>query len=137
MNNPGSHGESKKQTGDQSTETETTLNTSADDTPETQTKHDQQVVPYDEDDVAMCVWGFILIHVESTQQFQSNNLIPQAIKQLIVYFVGTLWTEFVYGSDFDKNGICYGIATDYGQKPFSNPHNQGLITIKSSWWYIG
>eukprot|EP01083_Nonionella_stella_P069682 185914_1 len=92
-------------------------------------------VPYDDDEYAvMCVWGFILIHMESTQQFQSNNLIPQAIKQLIVYFVGKLWTEFVYESDFDTNGICYAIASNYGQKPFSNPHDQGLITIKSSEW---
>eukprot|EP01084_Bolivina_argentea_P089584 161619_1 len=92
-------------------QTETASNTSTDDTPQTQTQHDQGVV--------LCVWGFILIHMESTQQFQSNNLIPQAIKQLIVYFVGKLWTEFVYESDFDTNGICYAIASNYGQKEFS------------------
>eukprot|EP01083_Nonionella_stella_P182713 658098_1 len=129
MDNPGSHSESKKQIGDQSTETETALNTSTNDTPGTQTKHDQ--------DVVMCVCGFILIHMESTQQFQSNNLIPQAIKQLIVSFVGKVWTEFVYESDFDTNGICYAIGCNDGQKQFSNPHNQGLITIKSSKWSSG
>eukprot|EP01083_Nonionella_stella_P159536 520522_1 len=91
-------------------------------------------VPYDEDGVVMCVWGFILIHMESTQQFQSNNVIPQAIKQLIVNFVGKLWTEFVYESDFDTNGICYAIGSNFGQKEFSNPHHQGLITMKSSKW---
>eukprot|EP01083_Nonionella_stella_P122359 368116_1 len=57
-------------------------------TTEAQTKHEQQVVPYDEYAVVMCVWGFILIHMESTQPFQSNNVIPEAIKQLIVNFVG-------------------------------------------------
>eukprot|EP01083_Nonionella_stella_P306715 1075269_1 len=82
-------------------QTETALDISTDDAPKAQTKHEQQVVPYDEYAVVMCVWGFILIHMESTQQFQSNNLIPQAIKQLIVSFVGKVWTEFVYESDFD------------------------------------
>eukprot|EP01083_Nonionella_stella_P271788 921307_1 len=156
MNNSHSHSESNK-TGNQSTElisaldllisvfdaqqttygttckqTETALNTSTDDAPETQTKHDQDVVPYDEYDVVMCVWGFILIHMESTQQIQFNNVIPQAIKQLIVNFVGKLCTEFVYESDFDTNGICYAIGSNYGQKQFTNPHTQGLITVKSS-----
>eukprot|EP01083_Nonionella_stella_P273883 929396_1 len=91
------HDQIIKQTGDQSNEqtacgvrttckqTETAFNTSADDTPQTQTKHDQDVA------ISLCVWGFILIHVESTQQFQSNNVIPEAIKQLIVNFVGKLW----------------------------------------------
>eukprot|EP01083_Nonionella_stella_P146529 460970_1 len=63
-------------------QTETSLNTSADDPPETQTKHAEEVFPYDEYDVAMCVSGFILMHMESTQQLiQSNiNVIPEAIK---------------------------------------------------------
>eukprot|EP01083_Nonionella_stella_P116371 345761_1 len=42
----------------------------------------------DEQKAVMCVCGFILIHMESTQQFQSNNVIPEAVKQLIVNFVG-------------------------------------------------
>eukprot|EP01083_Nonionella_stella_P271789 921308_1 len=108
MNNSHSHSESNK-TGNQSTElisaldllisvfdaqqttygttckqTEPAFNTST----EAQTKHDQVVVPYDEYDVVMCVWGFILIHMEFTQQFQFNNVIPEAIKQLIVNFMG-------------------------------------------------
>eukprot|EP01083_Nonionella_stella_P111629 327589_1 len=41
---------------------------------------------------------------------------------------------FVYESDFDTNGICYAIGSNYGQKQFSNPHTQGLITITSSKW---
>eukprot|EP01083_Nonionella_stella_P069866 186520_1 len=81
------HDQISKQTGDQGVrttckQTETASNTSTDDTPQTQTKHDQDVA------ISLCVWGFILIHVESTQQFQSNNVIPEAIKQLIVNFVG-------------------------------------------------
>eukprot|EP01083_Nonionella_stella_P179827 639514_1 len=82
-----------KQTGDQSKVDPpsmliSALNTSTDDAPETQTKHAEEVFPYDEYDVVMCVWGFILIHVEFTQQFQFNNVIPEAIKQLIVNFMG-------------------------------------------------
>eukprot|EP01084_Bolivina_argentea_P089583 161618_1 len=79
------HDQIIKQTGDQGVrttckQTETASNTSTDDTPQTQTQHDQGVV--------LCVWGFILIHMESTQPFQSNNVIPEAIKQLIVNFMG-------------------------------------------------
>eukprot|EP01083_Nonionella_stella_P111630 327592_1 len=44
---------------------------------------------------------------------------------------------FVYESDFDTNGICYAIGSNYGQKRFSNPHTQGLIIIKSSQWASG
>eukprot|EP01083_Nonionella_stella_P111628 327587_1 len=44
---------------------------------------------------------------------------------------------FVYVSDFDTNGICYAIGSNYGQKRFSNPHTQGLIIIKSSRWANG
>eukprot|EP01083_Nonionella_stella_P188595 695489_1 len=44
---------------------------------------------------------------------------------------------FVYKSDFDRNGICYAIGSNYGQKQFSNPHTQGLVTVKSSKWCSG
>eukprot|EP01083_Nonionella_stella_P166120 554419_1 len=44
---------------------------------------------------------------------------------------------FVYESDFDTNGICYAIGTNYGEKQFSNPHTQGLTTFNSSKWDQG
>eukprot|EP01083_Nonionella_stella_P122360 368118_1 len=68
-------------TGDQS-ETEAALDISTDDAPEAQTTHEQQVVPYDEYDVVMCVWGFIRMYIEC------NKVIPEELKQLIMHFVG-------------------------------------------------
>eukprot|EP01083_Nonionella_stella_P220084 787789_1 len=55
---------------------------------ELDTHANQQVVVHDEYDDAMCVWGFLRIHIESTQQFQSNKVIPEAVKQLIMNFLG-------------------------------------------------
>eukprot|EP01084_Bolivina_argentea_P105421 188770_1 len=68
----------------------------------------------------------------------NNELKPMNIDPLIVEFK-TLDTQkvFVYESDFDVNGICYAIGSNYGQKQFSNPHTQGLVTVKSSKWYSG
>eukprot|EP01084_Bolivina_argentea_P089582 161617_1 len=59
----------------------TSLNTITDD--------DQQEIQFDHDeyDDAMCVWGFIRTHIESTQQSQSNTIIPEAVKQLIMNFL--------------------------------------------------
>eukprot|EP01083_Nonionella_stella_P122150 367356_1 len=68
----------------------------------------------------------------------NNELKPMHmnIDPLIVEFK-TLDTQkvFVYESDFDTNGICYAIGSNYGQKQFTNPHTQGLITVKSSKWH--
>eukprot|EP01083_Nonionella_stella_P244771 851493_1 len=90
------------------------LNTSTGDVPETQTKHDEEVVLYDEYDVVMCVWGFILIHMESTQPFQSNNVIPEAIKQLIVNFVGEYFLFLKMTNDSEHQQIELKIHSHKG-----------------------
>ena len=42
-------------------------------------------------------------------------------------------TTHVYsGEDFDKNGIIYAIGTDDGQKPFSNPAQNGKVACTRS-----
>eukprot|EP01083_Nonionella_stella_P170362 579596_1 len=59
------------------------------------------------------------------------------IDPIMVQFKTLSHKAFVYVSDFDTNGICYAIGSNYGQKQFSNPHTQGLIIIKSSRWANG
>eukprot|EP01083_Nonionella_stella_P159539 520531_1 len=39
---------------------------------------------------------------------------------------------FVYESDFDENGIVYGLATEWGALPWHNPALNGWISMKSS-----
>eukprot|EP01083_Nonionella_stella_P049342 131527_1 len=39
--------------------------------------------------------------------------------------------DFVYQSDFDTNGICYALGTDFGTKEWQNPMEQGLVTVDS------
>eukprot|EP01084_Bolivina_argentea_P100315 180137_1 len=39
---------------------------------------------------------------------------------------------FIYGYDFDKNGIVYNIATDFGQKPWTNPGLSKKINVHLS-----
>eukprot|EP00483_Globobulimina_turgida_P008974 UN08992 len=42
--------------------------------------------------------------------------------------------RFVYKADFDGNGICYGLGSNYGKTQWSNPANKGLIRLKSTGW---
>eukprot|EP01083_Nonionella_stella_P317993 1160221_1 len=56
------------------------------------------------------------------------------IDPIMVQFKTLSHKAFVYESDFDTNGICYAIGSNFGQKEFSNPHHQGLIRLKSSKW---
>eukprot|EP01083_Nonionella_stella_P316879 1151325_1 len=45
--------------------------------------------------------------------------------------------NFVYSSDFDRNGICCALGTHFGTKQWRNPMELGLITVHSSsgWEY--
>eukprot|EP01083_Nonionella_stella_P316877 1151316_1 len=45
--------------------------------------------------------------------------------------------DFVYSSDFDRNGICCALGTHFGTKQWRNPMELGLITVHSSsgWEY--
>eukprot|EP01083_Nonionella_stella_P303155 1048267_1 len=79
------------------------------------------------------------MYIKLFETESNNELKPMNIDPLIVEFK-TLDTQkeqkvFVYESDFDVNGICYAIGSNYGQKQFTNPHTQGLITVKSSKWH--
>eukprot|EP01083_Nonionella_stella_P166339 555887_1 len=40
--------------------------------------------------------------------------------------------NFVYSSDFDRNGICCALGTHFGTKQWRNPMELGLITVHSS-----
>eukprot|EP01083_Nonionella_stella_P240307 840177_1 len=44
--------------------------------------------------------------------------------------------HFVRQSDFDTNGICYGIGSNYGQKAWSNPY-PNLIKLRATQWKNG
>eukprot|EP01083_Nonionella_stella_P103266 294775_1 len=59
------------------------------------------------------------------------------IGPIMVQFKTLSHKVFVYESDFDTNGICYAIGSNYGEKQFTNPHTQRLITITSSKWESG
>lgn len=39
-------------------------------------------------------------------------------------------TAFKYSSDFDTNGICYALGTDFGTQAWENPHTKGLLTVR-------
>eukprot|EP01083_Nonionella_stella_P141939 438233_1 len=45
--------------------------------------------------------------------------------------------NFVYSSDFDRNGICCALGTHFGSKQWRNPMELSLITVHSSngWLY--
>ena len=44
--------------------------------------------------------------------------------------------KFVYKHDYDSNGICYYLGTNYGKnKSWTNPAKSKKIKIKSSGWY--
>eukprot|EP01083_Nonionella_stella_P268453 907534_1 len=59
--------------------------------------------------------------------------IPTSITHYIAIFAFNI-PLYEYKSDFDTNGIVYGIGTQYGQTEWSNPAKQNLITLKSSEW---
>eukprot|EP01083_Nonionella_stella_P196643 723358_1 len=40
--------------------------------------------------------------------------------------------DFVYSSDFDRDGICYALGTHFGTEQWRNPMERGLITVHSS-----
>eukprot|EP01084_Bolivina_argentea_P238680 400984_1 len=41
---------------------------------------------------------------------------------------------FVYVNDYDKNGICYALATNFNKTKWINPARKKLISLKSSGW---
>jgi HECT-domain (ubiquitin-transferase)/Regulator of chromosome condensation (RCC1) repeat/SPRY domain/Kelch motif len=41
-------------------------------------------------------------------------------------------TEFVYESDFDKNGILFHLGTAFGTSPWKNPMDRKLVTVTSN-----
>eukprot|EP01084_Bolivina_argentea_P238679 400982_1 len=41
---------------------------------------------------------------------------------------------FAYTNDYDTNGICYALATNFHQTPWRNPVEQKLIILESSGW---
>ncbi len=45
--------------------------------------------------------------------------------------------EFIYQSDYDENGICYFIGSNFGQQQWVNPSGKGLIKVSSSGWEYG
>eukprot|EP01083_Nonionella_stella_P074409 201855_1 len=46
--------------------------------------------------------------------------------------------DFVYQSDFDTNGICYALCTNFGTKQWQNPMELGLITVDAlHGWELG
>eukprot|EP01083_Nonionella_stella_P228067 808569_1 len=94
-----------------------------DDASETQTTHDQEVAQYDEYDVVMCVWGFTRIHIESMQQFPPNKVIPEAVKQLIVDFVGKCYLFLKMINDSEHEQIELKIHSHKGHQGQRTPEN--------------
>eukprot|EP01084_Bolivina_argentea_P046175 85012_1 len=43
--------------------------------------------------------------------------------------------EFEFKSDFDKNGICYALGTNFGATEWTNPAELQLIKLSSSGWF--
>eukprot|EP01083_Nonionella_stella_P309779 1098337_1 len=78
----------------------------------------------------MCIYLF--------ESHNDNEVKVMSIDPVMVQFK-TLDTQkvFVYESDFDTNGVCYAIGSNYGQKEFTNPHSEGLITINAVRWNGG
>eukprot|EP01084_Bolivina_argentea_P316732 549095_1 len=58
---------------------------------------------------------------------------PIELILICVSFTESEGKEFIYSSDFDKNGICYGLATDFGRTQWLNPMKKGLINVTAEW----
>lgn len=49
---------------------------------------------------------------------------------------GTTTTkQLTYVSNGDANGVCYWLGTNYGQQPWTNPHEAGRLTVSMSSFY--
>eukprot|EP01084_Bolivina_argentea_P024805 46178_1 len=73
----------------------------------------------------LCVFGFI----RRVQNFYSNLELPMDIQCVICDY---WWrNSLIYEYDFDQNGICYLLGTNYGTEEWTNPAERGWTKLKS------
>eukprot|EP01084_Bolivina_argentea_P110829 197829_1 len=72
---------------------------------------------------------------ESYDSNNKRNIKRTDFKSISIKFktlVSDIDQHFVYQSDFDTNGICYALGSNYGKNAWQNPSDQGLINVTAS-----
>eukprot|EP01084_Bolivina_argentea_P015417 28847_1 len=87
------------------------------------------IVNYARQQTEYLIYGFI-------RQFEMIcGTIPVEINDICIMFYGIFYIcECNYSYDYDKNGICFLLGTNFNKTKWINPAQKGLITLKSSGW---
>ncbi len=62
---------------------------------------------------------------------------PNDIIKIIYDFYAIKLKQCIYENDYDTNGICYLLGTNFNKTKWTNPAQKGLIKLKSSGWNSG